>query len=51
MQIRIKVQVDKIFKIDESAGWNKAMQVGFWEFYYYELWFSLKISKFNKSAG
>ena len=28
VQVVIKVQVDKILKIDRSAGWNKAMQVG-----------------------
>ena len=28
VQVGIKVQLDKISKIDKSAGWNKAMQVG-----------------------
>ena len=27
-QVGIKVQVGKISKINKSAGWNKAMQVG-----------------------
>ena len=28
VQVGIKVQVGKISKINKSAGWNKAMQVG-----------------------
>ena len=28
VQVRIKDQAGKISKIDKSAGWNKAMQVG-----------------------
>ena len=28
MQVGIKVQVGKISKINKSAGWNKAVQVG-----------------------
>ena len=28
MQVGIKLQVGKILKINKSAGWNKAMQVG-----------------------
>ena len=28
VQVGIKVQVGKISKMNKSAGWNKAMQVG-----------------------
>ena len=39
VQLGIKVQVGKISKINKSAGWNKAVQVGIFGIHYNDLWF------------
>ena len=46
VQVGIKVQVGKISKINKSAGWNKAMQVGI--FQKLLLWKTLLAGNFPK---
>ena len=45
VQVRIKVKVGKISKINKSSGWNKAMQVGIFQKLLHEIHFFLKISQ------
>ena len=52
MQVGIEVQVGKMSKINKSAGWNNAMQVGILGNVLLQIMvFFFQISKFNKSAS